>query len=132
MPELGRNEHAIGVAFQRLARQNLVFVIAVTLGRVEERHATFDGFMYKADASCLVRRLATVVQSHAAESHSRHGRLHRRCPIRNREGLPLLHYLPAWLRFSRNSLFCRCYSQMPEPCKMPLLPMPSVSEIHDD
>lgn len=108
MPELGRNEHATGVAFQRLAfRQNLVFVMAVTLGRVEERHATFDGFMYKvADASCLVKTAGCGGGSvPAAESMADTKAASPRPMYGTVKGWALLHYLPAWPAFSRNSAF---------------------------
>ena len=93
--ELRRNEHAVSIAFQCLSSQDFVFVVAVTFGGVEERHAPFYSLMNQPDARLFVGRgAAVVVQSHAAEAHCRDGesrltaaqralRTHRRHACRN-------------------------------------------------
>ena len=72
--ELRRDEYPVGIAFQCLSRQDFILVVTVTFGRVEERHAPFDGLVNQPDARLFVGRLAAVVvQSHAAEAHCRDG-----------------------------------------------------------
>ncbi len=70
--ELGGDDHPVADGGQRFADQLFVDERAVDLGRVEERHAAFDGGMNQGDHLALVARQAiALAHAHAAQADGR-------------------------------------------------------------